>query len=63
MVCPDSVQNVSHVAEGHLQAAAGRRRHEPAGRVGDGVPAEPGLHGENPTGRKVLQPFKLHLET
>lgn len=43
----DSVQNVSHVPEDHPQAAAGGRSSEPAGRAGDGVSTEPGLHGKN----------------
>lgn len=43
----DSVQNVSHIPEDHLQAAAGGRISESAGRAGDGVSTEPGLHGNN----------------
>lgn len=43
---PDIVQNVSHLPEDHLQAAAGGCLSESAGRVGDGVSTVPGLHGK-----------------
>lgn len=41
----DPFSDVSHVTEDHLQAAAGRSHHEPAGRAGDGVQTQSGLYG------------------
>lgn len=41
----DALQDVSHIPENHLQAAADGCDAEPVGRVGDGVSTEPGLHG------------------
>lgn len=42
----DPVQNVSDVPEVDVQTAAVGWNHESAGRAGDGVPTEPGLHGK-----------------
>lgn len=49
----DPVKNVSYVPEDHIQAAAGWCSSESAGRVGDGVSIEPGLHGKSVVLRRV----------
>lgn len=50
---PDSVEDVAHLPENHLQAAEGRCDSEPGRRVGDGVSTEPGLHGNKSKGEMI----------
>lgn len=64
---PDSVKDVAHLPENHLQAAEGRRDSEPGRRVGDGVSTEPGLHGNKTnrrtTDREMINIRQLHFRT
>ena len=58
---PDSVKDVAHLPEDHLQAAEGRRDAEPGRRAGDGVSTEPGLHGNENQQTHNLQRNYQHL--